>query len=258
MDSSESAKGFTVSLISRMSPPPAPDAEVRATTVNHRTRVGEERRERTRRNLIESALKVYAEKGPDGAMIEDLIGAAGVARGTFYNYFPTTEALLEAVAGEMSDEALMIVDAAVNQFTDPAERVACGTRQYTEMARRYPLWGSIVTRIGARVAARGKLLDTFIARDIGAGLAQHRFDISSALVGRNIVLGSIFYSIETALTEPVGERHVENTVACMLRGLGVSNKEAQRIAFQPLPAMGPIPGSLFAKIAAKKNTRRRA
>lgn len=229
-----------------------------AIAVDHRTRVGGERRERTRRKLIESALDVYTNKGPDGAKIEDLIAAAEVARGTFYNYFPTTEALLEAVAGEMSDEALAIVDATVGQFADAAERVACGTRQYTEMARRYPLWGAIVTRIGARIAARGKLLDTFITRDVTIGMAQRRFDLSSPLVGRNVVLGSIFYSIETALTEPAAERLVENTVVCMLRGLGVSNKDAQRIAFMELPAMGPIPGSLFSRIGGPKRTRRKA
>lgn len=228
-----------------------------APAVNHRTRVGEERRERTRRKLIESALDVYSKKGPDGAKIEDLIGAAGVARGTFYNYFPTTEALLEAVAGEMSDEALAIVDATVHHFTDAAARVACGTRQYTEMARRYPLWGAIVTRIGARIAARGKLLDTFITRDVEIGLAQRRFDLSNALVGRNVVLGSIFYSIETALTEPAAARHVENTVVCMLRGLGLSNEDAQQIAFMELPTMGPIPGSLFARIGRPKRIRRK-
>lgn len=229
-----------------------------AAPVDHRTRVGEERRERTRRKLLESAVEVYARNGLEGATIENLIGAAGVARGTFYNYFPTTEALLEAVAGEMSDEALGSVDPTAEQFIDAAERVACGTRHYCEMARRYPLWGQIVTRIGARVAARGKLLDAYVSRDVQRGLDQKRFAIPSCLVGRNVVLGSIFYSIETALTEPVDERHVENTVVCMLRGLGVSNKEAQRIAFMKLPEMGPVQGPLFAKVAVGKRSRRRS
>lgn len=237
---------------------PAPRGSAADAAPNHRTRVGEARRERTRRKLIESALDVYAAQGPESATIEGLIRSAGVARGTFYNYFPTTEALLEAVAGEMSDEALAIVDATVDSFEDAAERVACGTRQYTAMARRYPLWGAIVTRIGARIAARGKLLDTYITRDVEIGLAQGRFDISCALVGRNVVLGSIFYSIETALTQPARARHVENIVVCMLRGLGVSNKDARRIAFMPLPAMGPIPGSLFARIASARGPRRPA
>ena len=228
-----------------------------AAAVDHRTRVGEERRERTRRKLLESAVEVYARKGPDGATIEDLIGAAGVARGTFYNYFPTTEALLEAVGGQMSDEALAVVDPTAMAFSDAAERVAAGTRHYCEMARRYPLWGEIVTRIGARLAARGKLLETYVNRDVQRGLDQKRFDIPSRVVGRNVVLGSIFYSIETAMTAPVDEHPVENTVVCMLRGLGIGNKEAHSIAFMELPEMGPIPGPLFAKISTVKRPRRR-
>ena len=46
-----------------------------------------------RLRIIEAALRVFAEKGPDVAVIDDFIHAAGVARGTFYNHFRTTEDL---------------------------------------------------------------------------------------------------------------------------------------------------------------------
>jgi hypothetical protein len=48
---------------------------------NYQTRVGALRREKTRNRLIESALGVFAEKGPDAPLIDDFIAAAGVARG---------------------------------------------------------------------------------------------------------------------------------------------------------------------------------
>ena len=65
---------------------------------DHRTRVGRERRERTQARIIEAALRVFAEKGPDAPIIDDFIKAAGVARGTFYNYFPSKDAILREFA----------------------------------------------------------------------------------------------------------------------------------------------------------------
>src|SRR5690606_35541607 len=93
---------------------------------DHRTRVGQARREKTRARLMHSAVTVFAEKGPDLPVIDDFIGAAGVARGTFYNYFNPTSELLVAVTSQMSDEVLGVVDLEVLKFDDPAVRFTTG------------------------------------------------------------------------------------------------------------------------------------
>ena len=56
---------------------------------DHRVRVGAQRRGKTRLRLLQCALAVFTEKGPDVAFIDDFIAAAGVSRGTFYNHFKT-------------------------------------------------------------------------------------------------------------------------------------------------------------------------
>ena len=48
--------------------------------VDHRTRVGRERRARTQARILETALGVFAVKGPSTPVIDDFIKAAGVAR----------------------------------------------------------------------------------------------------------------------------------------------------------------------------------
>ena len=58
-----------------MSTTPAP-----ASTEDHRIRVGAQRREKTRLRLLENALAVFNAKGPDLAVTEDFIAAAGVSR----------------------------------------------------------------------------------------------------------------------------------------------------------------------------------
>ena len=63
-----------------------------------RAAAAEQRKAQTRERLLEAAIAVIGEKGPDACSIEDFVAAADVSRGTFYNYFPTAEDLLRAVS----------------------------------------------------------------------------------------------------------------------------------------------------------------
>ena len=221
---------------------------IQAALENHRTRVGIERREKTRALLIKSAVGVFARKGPDLPVIDDFIAAAGVARGTFYNYFKTTSELLAAVTGEMSDEVLSCIDPEVVKFGDPAVRICMGTKLYVNIAIKYPIWGTFLTRIGSRHAVRGKLLDAYLTRDVELGVATKRFSVGSALVTRDIILGSIFFGIETLLTEPIHVHHIENMLYIVLHGMGLEAQEARMIAFMPLPDTGGVAGPIFSAL----------
>lgn len=217
---------------------------------DHRTKVGIERREKTRTRLLQSAIGVFAEKGPDLPVIDDFIAAAGVARGTFYNYFKTTGELLAAVTGEMSDEVLGIVDPIVLQFDDPAVRICVGTKLYVHIATQYSTWGIFLTRIGSQHAVRGKLLDVYLTRDVELGIETQRFTVGNALVTRDIILGSIFFGIETMLTEPSHVHHIEEMLYTVLRGMGLKEKEARKIAFAPLPDIDTISGPIFSALVS--------
>lgn len=238
---------MTIATEVRDAPVPAlPDAP----SADHRVRVGAQRREKTRLRLLESALAVFTDKGPDAASIDDVIAAAGVSRGTFYNHFASTHELLLALATGMSDEVLRIVDPLVLTQDDPVRRFVAGTRLYMQTALRYPLWGGFITRVGTRIAARGQLIDVYLTRDLELARAAGRITVDSVLVARDIVLGSIFYGIETMLTEPTREHHPEHMMRSVLVGLGVEAAEADAIAFMPLPAPGAVPGPIFSRLEA--------
>jgi AcrR family transcriptional regulator len=216
---------------------------------NHQKRVGIERRERTRALLIRSAVDVFARLGPDAPVIDDFIAAAGVARGTFYNYFKTPHELLAAVTEALNEEVLGMVDPHVLRYDDPAQRFCVGTRLYVHFALRYPVWGAFLTRIGPAHAVRGRRLDRFLMRDLELGLASGRLQAGSALVLRDMILGSVFFGIETQLTEGgCGPRHTEDMLAVVLQGSGLPADEARAIASMPLPDLGPVSSPLFATL----------
>jgi AcrR family transcriptional regulator len=215
---------------------------------DHRVRVGAARRNKTRLLLLESALGVLHDKGPDAAVIEDFIAAAGVSRGTFYNYFDTVSELLLALATEMSNEVLATVDPIVLTCSTPVERFSTGTRLYMQMATRYPLWGSFLNRVGTRIATRGQLIEKYLTRDLSEALSAGLIKVDNVLVARDMVLGSIFYGIETMVTEPTHADHSEQLMRSILRGLCVPDKVADDVAYAPLQKIESIEGPIFSRL----------
>lgn len=219
---------------------------------DHRVRVGAERRSKTRLKLLECALGVLHEKGLDSAVIEDFIAAAGVSRGTFYNHFDTVNQLLLALATEMSDELLATVDPIVLTIKNPVERFSAGTRLYMHVAVLYPMWGAFISRVGTRVATRGQLIEKYLTRDLTDALAAGLIKVDNVLIARDMVLGSIFYGIETMVTEPTHASHPEHLIKTALRGLCLSESMAHKIAFAPLPIPASVDGAIFSKLTPLK------
>src|SRR5579883_1270921 len=90
--------------------------------MDHRTRVGHERSARTESRILEAAMRVFADMGPDAPKIDDFVQAAGVSRGTFYNYFESVEELLAATSEWTTRELIESVERALEGLEGPALR----------------------------------------------------------------------------------------------------------------------------------------
>jgi AcrR family transcriptional regulator len=58
----------------------------------------ERKKQETRQRLIESAWDLFQERGYDHTTVADITEAADVAKGTFFNYFATKEAIVDRIA----------------------------------------------------------------------------------------------------------------------------------------------------------------
>jgi AcrR family transcriptional regulator len=204
--------------------------------LNHRTRVAAERREKTRARLLESALLVFAQKGPQ-AVIDDVIAQAGMARGSFYNYFRTNEELLGAVASEISNELLRAIDPAVQLLDDPAERIARGARLLLHAVTQLPLFGAFMVRLPFPTANSSLLGVRFLARDVALAIDAGRLGHIQPRVATDLVVGVVLNAAHSLVTDPSDRGYPEAIVGAMLEGLGIDAKEAARIVAQPLPAL---------------------
>src|SRR5882724_8876623 len=99
-----------------------------AAAVNFRTRTGQLRRARTRARILSTAFELFDERSVDQVTVEDVREAAGLARGSFYNYFLTYEHMLKELAAQIgrqiNDEQSERFDAVANV----AERIWLNVR----------------------------------------------------------------------------------------------------------------------------------
>lgn len=84
------------------------------------TRVRTKQPEIRRDQLLDSAEQLFAKKGYADTTVADIAEAAGVAKGTFYLYFPSKEqcviALGERLARGMADRFIAILDPVLEQM----------------------------------------------------------------------------------------------------------------------------------------------
>jgi AcrR family transcriptional regulator len=93
--------------------------------VSRRTPSGsrrERKKEQVRRQLYRAALQLFPERGYDGTSVQEICGRADVAKGTFFNHFPSKEHVLLAYHDEIKLDVLRALEE--GSFGSAAQAVA--------------------------------------------------------------------------------------------------------------------------------------
>ena len=70
----------------------------------------EEKKQATRAAIVATALDLFRTQGFDRTRIQDVVDRLRISEATFFNYFPTKESVLEAVADGVIDESITVLD----------------------------------------------------------------------------------------------------------------------------------------------------
>jgi len=79
--------------------------------------------EETRKALIDSALKLFGERGYAATSVQEITEAAGVTKGAFYHHFESKQDLLRLIHDQFLDYQLAILRMALDADEDPAVRL---------------------------------------------------------------------------------------------------------------------------------------
>jgi AcrR family transcriptional regulator len=197
-----------------------------------RTR-GFKKKERTRRQLIDAAVDVIAERG-EAFSISDVATRAGVSNGTFYNYFTDRDDLIGAIVPEVigaftSENAMAMAD------EDPVVRFASITAMALTQAIIAPDRIRVVLRLdAAQQAIAGDDLLAHLRDDVSAGFAEGRFSIEPTDALLDIIVGSLLTAARRLATGEGHATYAVEVIELLLRTLGIEQPEARAIAEQAM------------------------
>ena len=109
-------------------------------------------------------MRLFAQRGYANTPVEEITEAADVAKGTFFNYFPTKEAILEALA----ERQLGVVKAAEERARDASSVRPVLLEMIHGLAER-PARSQLLLRSLMGVAMTNNALSNFLSRVLEGG-----------------------------------------------------------------------------------------
>ena len=203
----------------------------RRTKFDHRTRVGQERSARTETRILEAAKAVFADLGPDAPKIDDFAEAAGVSRGTFYNYFESVEELLAATSEWMTRELLETIEKALEGLEGPALRFGVGLRLFFTKAQADPQW----CRFVARVWKVGGV--ELPSGDLEEGVRLGIFRAPNAAVAKDLLFGGVREALLRIGSEPAPPAYAAQMTELCLQALGTDARRIAAVLKHELPTL---------------------
>src|SRR3954447_18252274 len=137
----------------------------------------ERRKLETRMRLLAAARGLMAERGATAVRINDVTERADVGFGTFYTYFESKDALIQAVVADAIASAAAMIGTRALEFDDPAEAASVSYRRFLRYANDEPeLAGVLVGLEGAEPLFENALLP-WARETLRRGVEQGRFQL---------------------------------------------------------------------------------
>lgn len=189
-------------------------------------KVTKEQAARNRERIVETAAKLFRERGFDGIGVADLMKAAGLTHGGFYVHFDSKEALLAEAAGRALEGASGGWQALIAAHgDDPLGAVA---RSYLSSAHRdNPGAGCAIAALGADMSRAGPAvrdavtertraqLDLLAGAAPGASAEERR---RNAIATYAAMIGGLV--LARAVSEPALSEEILAAVAASLPAAG--------------------------------------
>lgn len=217
---------------------PTPAKALTPAQLSRRAEIGEERRARTRAKLIDAAYGLFAARGADTPTIDDIIAAAGVARGTFYNHFDTRDDCFKAVADEIATFINRLILPQIEYLTDPAARISLAMRLFIHFAIADEARGWILLRTMPLVGALNLQMKSFIESQFAQAIAAGRFRATSVSHAVDLSLGLEIMTIHRLLVDRLDAGYIDSAAETLLLALGVAPVEIAELLKLPVDLSG--------------------
>ena len=187
---------------------------------------------RTRHALLDAGHRLLAERSIDAVAVDDIVQAAGVAKGSFYNHFEDKQELASTIRENLRQQIEAAVAEVNATVEDPAVRVARAFAVYVGYILASHQRANVILRINVGLASTGNPLNQGVMEDVANGLKTGRFIVPSVQAGALFAVGACQIALMNAVEEPsrTGVLMIAQQLgALMLRGLGVPFVESEAL-----------------------------
>jgi AcrR family transcriptional regulator len=193
----------------------------------------EPRRLKTRAALLRAGADLLARRPIDAIPVNDIVSAAGVAKGSFFNHFEDKDAFAAAIAAEIRLEVEDRVTAANARVSDAAVRMARANCVFVQFALAEPTRARIMVRGHEWATAADHPLNRGLHADIADGVASGRFGERAVLSGALYIIGLCLMMMASVvhdrLSPEPARRLASEMLLLALTGLGVDEAESRTI-----------------------------
>lgn len=212
-------------------------------TARFQEAAGADRRSRMMVKLMEAAVGLFSEFGVDATSVLEITNKAGVANGTFYNYFKNKEEIVFAVY-KMSMESLVAdIVRNLNAIPGAQDQIALGTIWFIDTVSKEPHWGRMAMNALEQPGEFRENTKDIIGGYVNHGVAQGCFQAESTSVFLDLFIAVLVGALRSRLEGDDTDGRAIGLLAAELhlRMLGVPPGPAHRIPAHALIEYGEHP-----------------
>ena len=195
-----------------------------------RAQIGRDRSARTRDELLAAARRLYGERPFDQVTVEDVVAAAGVAKGTFYVHFASLAELQTLVADDLAREFDELLQPRRLTLHDPVERIAAGCGAFIAQALRNPAWGALVAHSAAAIPGVASIARNRLKEDIDRAAQSGQLGGVTTDLAFDFATGIVLHAMLSAPLKRRSPEEAPDVVAGLLRAIGVLPDQAAKVA----------------------------
>jgi AcrR family transcriptional regulator len=212
-----------------------------AASPDFRTRTARVRREKTRRRILEAAFSLFDERGVNRVSVDDVREAAGLSRGSFYNYFSTYESMLIEIAATIATQINQEQSEYFGAIPDLAERICQNIRYFITRASSDRACSGILIRVLPLVGPPNVSMRQHAEAEFTEAATRGMVNVPSISVALDMGYGIVTAMIGRAMSQKADDGEIGLAGFMLLRAFGISDSVAKKISRKRLPAPPNIP-----------------
>ena len=191
------------------------------------------KKERTRNSLLVAVQELLLDPEVTAVSVPQIVERAGVAQGTFYNYFVGLPEAIDAVGVLVLLEHARVLGTVIEGVADHTEVVARSAKQTLMLTSCQPSVGRMLFESGVPIDLLISGMRAHLVHDLTVGVDAGVFSVDDLEVASTIYVGTVVGASLDLYRGRLEIDAIPSIVAFLLRLFGVNARKAERLAAAP-------------------------